>query len=58
MAPTRRTAALPFLAHFAASGGEVGEEAGILYVALLATKLIHLPDEPAGVGSCGPNESG
>jgi hypothetical protein len=28
----------------------VGEEEGILCVAVLATKLIHLPDEPAGVG--------
>ena len=49
----RELSTLPFLAHFAARGGEVGEEEGILYVAVLATKLIHLPDEPAGVGQIG-----
>ena len=49
----RELSTLPFLAHFAARGGEVGEEGGILYVAVLATKLIHLPDEPAGVAQIG-----
>ena len=31
----------------------MSEEEGILYVAVLATKLIHLPDEPAGVRQIG-----
>ena len=29
------------------------EDEGVLCVAVLATKLIHLPDEPAGVGQIG-----
>ena len=49
----RELSTLPFLAHFAARGGEVTKEEGTLCVAVLATKLIHLPDEPAGVGQIG-----
>jgi hypothetical protein len=42
-----------FLAHYTPSGGEVGEEEDVLCGAVLAAKLIHLPDEPAGVGQIG-----
>ena len=31
----------------------MGKEEGILWVAVLATKLIHLPDKPAGVAQIG-----
>jgi hypothetical protein len=41
------------LPHVAAGGGDVGEEERVLWAAALATKLIHLPDEPAGGAKIG-----
>jgi hypothetical protein len=46
------------LPHFAANGGEVGYDEGVLWVGILATKLIHPPDKPAGVAEIGTQPDG